>query len=125
MSLVCGELNGILDTVKPERIEVIYVDTRVADTETFRAQDYPVRIAPKGCGGTMLAPVWNWHDSGDNPDPYQPDCAILITDLQLNRRDLGDDPGYPVLIVSTDRERPFDGPLPFGTLVKIPKEELR
>ena len=125
MPLVCGELNGILDTVKPERVEVIYVDVKVHHAETFRAGDYPVRIEPHGCGGTHLAPVWGWRDSADNPAPYEPDCAILVTDLELNVSDLGNDPGYPVLILSTaGRDAPMDGPLPFGRLVKIDRDQL-
>jgi len=124
MPLVAAELNAILDTVKPERVDVAYCDVRVCHAETFRPEDFPVSIEPAGFGGTMLAPIWDWPQGEDNPDPCEPIAAILITDLELDVRDLGDDPGYPVLILSTGgRTAPMNGPLPWGELVEISQAE--
>ena len=112
---ICAELNAVLDTVKPERVDVVYCDTKVAYAQTFRPEDYPVAMSAAGRGGTMLSPVWDYVRS----ESLDPVCAILATDLCLGVADLGNAPGFPVLVLSTGGDAPVDGPLPYGELVKV------
>lgn len=118
LDAVCSELNGCLDTARPESVHVVYCDAQVHGHEEFKPDDWPVRMAVKGRGGTHLAPIWPYAVEHD----IDPVCAIITTDMELGTRDLGDDPGFPVLFLSTGRDAPMDGPLPFGTLVKIDAE---
>lgn len=115
LDIVCSELNGCLDTARPESVDVIYCDTHVAHHESFKPDDWPVKMQAKGRGGTDLRGIWPYL-AGKDIDPV---CAILTTDMELNIADLGDAPPFPVLILSTGREHPIDGPLPFGTLVRV------
>jgi predicted metal-dependent peptidase len=115
LDAICAELNGCLDTARPESVDVIYCDAAVAGHEKFKPDDWPVRMAVKGRGGTHLAPIWKYAREHD----IDPVCAIVTSDMELCVRDLGDDPGVPVLWLSTGRDAPMDGPLPFGTLVKV------
>jgi hypothetical protein len=74
-----------------------------------------VTLEARGGGGTELAPIWRYVvDQG-----LDPCVALRCTDFQLCRADLGEDPGYPVLILSTDRAEPFDRPVPFGEVVRM------
>jgi predicted metal-dependent peptidase len=112
---VCGELNDLLPSVRPEFVDVLYTDTRVAHAERFMPEDWPIKLSVSGRGGTHLAPAWEYvREQGIDPVG-----AIITTDLELNVSDLGEDPGYPVLVLSTGRAAPIDGPLPFGELVKV------
>lgn len=115
LDAVCAELNGCLDTARPEAVHVVYCDAKVHAHEEFKPDDWPVRMAVKGRGGTHLAPIWPFAREHD----INPVCAIITTDMELCVRDLGDDPGFPCLFLSTGRDAPMDGPLPFGTLVKV------
>jgi predicted metal-dependent peptidase len=115
LDVVCSELNACLDTVRPEQVDVVYCDTRVAHHEVFKPEDWPVRMTAKGRGGTDLRGIWPYLAEHD----VDPVCAILTTDMELCVADLGAEPEYPILILSTGRDAPIDGPLPFGTLVKI------
>jgi predicted metal-dependent peptidase len=115
LDAVCSELNACLDTARPESVHVVYCDAQVHGHEVFAPDDWPVKMHAKGRGGTHLAPIWPYIERHD----VNPVCAIITTDMQLGVRDLGDDPGYPVLFLSTGRESPIDGPLPYGALVKV------
>jgi predicted metal-dependent peptidase len=111
----CDEFNGVLDTVRPEKVDVIYWDAAFQGHDVFRPEDYPVKMRIPGRGGTNLRGIWPYLAEHD----IDPVCAIVTTDMELHVADLGEDPGYPVLFLSTGADHPSDGPLPFGTLVKI------
>jgi predicted metal-dependent peptidase len=115
LDAVCAELNGCLDTARPESVHVVYCDAQVHGHQEFKPDDWPVTMQAKGRGGTHLAPVWPYLREHD----IDPVCAIITTDMELCVRDLGEAPDFPVLILSTGRDAPMDGPLPFGTLVKV------
>lgn len=115
LDVVCSELNGCLDTARPESVEVVYCDTHIANHEVFRPDDYPVRMNAKGRGGTDLRGIWPFLAEHD----IDPVCAIVTTDMELHVADLGEEPPFPVLFLSTGRPSPVDGPLPFGMLVRV------
>ena len=115
LEAVCAELNGILDTVKPEFVAVAYADARVHTHERFEPDDYPVKMRVVGRGGTDLRGLWPYFEEQD----INPCCAIVCTDMQLRVADLGTDPGFPVLWCTTGRIEPADGPVAFGTVIKV------
>lgn len=79
LSLFMGELNKVLTTVNPDRIDVLYWDTEVAGHETYTGndkRDIIHKTQPKGGGGTQP----------DCLPPYiaqkalKPDAFIVLTD---------------------------------------------
>jgi predicted metal-dependent peptidase len=89
-----AEITAILDEAAPEAIHVVYCDAAVKGTESFEAGDV-IQLTPQGGGGTAFRPVFEWVAQSD----IQPVCAIYLTDL--DGRDFGPAPDYPVLWVST------------------------
>ena len=97
-----AEISGILDAYDAE-ITVVYFDSRVCGTQHFNRQDLPLKLEPQGGGGTDFIPAMEWVDA-EMESP--PDCMIYLTDLCCNS--YPNDPGFPVLWVSTtEREAPF------------------
>lgn len=115
LDAVCDELNGVLAAARPESVAICYCDTRAYEGEVYGPDDWPVSMKVKGRGGTCLAPVWDFV----RDKQLQPVCAILTTDMELHASDLGKDPGCPVLILTTGRLAPMDGPVPFGTVIEL------
>jgi len=77
-----SEVKGIADTVKPEKIDLIYWDTEVARHEVY-AQDTLDKLAtstkPAGGGGTNVNCVCKY--LVDNK--INPECVIVLTDGDL------------------------------------------
>lgn len=115
LNIVCDELNGCLDNARPESVHVLYCDAKVHGHEVFKPDDWPVRMNVQGRGGTDLRGLWGYMVAHD----IDPVCAIVTTDMELRVEDLGEEPYFPCLFLSTGRDHPMDGPLPFGTLVKV------
>lgn len=115
LNQVCDELNGCLDIARPQSVHVVYCDAQVHGHEVFAPDDWPVKMHAPGRGGTDLRGIWPYLAEHD----IDPVCAIITTDMELRVADLGEDPGYPVLFLSTGQDHPGDGQLPFGTLVKL------
>jgi predicted metal-dependent peptidase len=99
-----GELNAILEDVKPEVVHVVYCDARVTGTEAYEPDDLPVRLTPRGRGGTAFRPVFDWVEENlDDP----PACLVYLTDMY---GEPVDDPGYPVLWADYEGGRGPDQP---------------
>ena len=90
-------------------MEVIYCDYAIHGIETYTKSDLPLKLSPKGGGGTNFRPVFDYiENSGDIPA-----CLIYFTDLYGPFPEK--EPDYPVLWISTsglDR-------VPFGDVIKI------
>lgn len=108
LEAVCSELNAILDTVHPESVAVVYCDAKVHHHELFEADQFPVKMRVMGRGGTDLSGIWPYLAEQE----INPCLAIVTTDMELRVSDLGDEPPFPVLILSTGRAKPIDGELP-------------
>jgi predicted metal-dependent peptidase len=105
------EISGVLeafDTV----IDVLCCDTRVQDHQQYDRQDLPLKIEPKGGGGTNFRPVFEWvEEQGQNPC-----CLIYLTDLKCNRFP-DHAPDYPVLWIQYGNSAWSKAP--FGEVVRM------
>jgi len=102
-----GEISAISEEAQPEAIHVVYCDAAVQSTQEFRASE-PVRLEPKGGGGTDFRPPFEWVAEND----VAPVCLIYLTDLCCDS--FPDTPAYPVLWVTDSRRT-----APFGETVRI------
>lgn len=105
-----GELAGILDDAKPEKIWVLGVDAAVNSVEEFD-QGWDVQANPPkpiGGGGTSFIPAFDWVDE----QCLRPAALIYFTDMYGSFPQ--GDPGYPVIWAATT---PTEGP--FGETVHI------
>jgi predicted metal-dependent peptidase len=107
LAAFAAEITAILDEAAPAAIHVVYCDDAIAGTETFEPGDV-IALTLRGGGGTAFRPVFDWIAGSD----IQPVCAVYLTDL--DGRDFGPEPGYPVLWVSTDlTQAPFGEVIPY------------
>lgn len=102
-----GEISAISEETQPDAIHVVYCDGAVQSAQEFRASE-PVRLEPKGGGGTDFRPVFEWVDKND----IAPTCFIYLTDLCCES--YPEIPEYPVLWVTDSRRT-----APFGETVRI------
>ena len=105
-----AEMSSIVEDANPEALHVVYVDTRVARTETLTADDMPLKVEFSGGGGTDFRPGFEWvEDEG-----LTPVCAIYLTDLECSS--YPDEPAYPVLWVAPEASH-YGGEPPFGEVI--------
>jgi predicted metal-dependent peptidase len=102
-----GEISAISEEAQPEAIHVVYCDAAVQSTQEFTASE-PVRLEPKGSGGTDFRPAFEWVAKND----IAPVCLIYLTDLCCHS--FPECPEYPVLWVTDSRRT-----APFGETVRI------
>lgn len=102
-----SEIVTIHEQMRPEKLHVVYFDTKVLHHDEFDTDD-TVAISPRGGGGTMFSPMFAYIDE----QGISPVCGVVLTDLQCN--DFGPAPSYPVLWVTTDAVR-----APWGQVVKV------
>ena len=102
-----GEISAISEETQPEAIHVVYCDAAVQSTQEFRASE-PVRLEPKGGGGTDFRPPFEWIVEND----VAPVCLIYLSDLCCDS--FPETPEYPVLWVTDSRRT-----APFGETVRI------
>lgn len=106
-----GCINGILRQTRPETVHVVYCDAEVANTQVFKAEDYPLtskKMKPAGGGGTDFRPVFEYvKEKRINP------CALLyLTDMYGSFPDKA--PNYPVIWCATSEKK-----APFGKTLEI------
>ncbi len=90
-----GEVSAVVEDVRPERLYVVYADAAVQRVEEYTADDLPLKLEPRGGGGTDFRPAFAWVDAQD----IAPDCLLYLTDMLGTFPD--QDPGYPVMWCST------------------------
>ncbi len=104
-----AELSAILD-VCTMGAHLIYCDARVNGSSFVRREDFPLKIAFTGGGGTDFRPVFDWVEK----HVPQPMCLVYLTDLACSRFPV--QPAYPVLWACTGR---LDSRPPFGRVLSI------
>jgi predicted metal-dependent peptidase len=102
-----AEISAISDEAQPESIHVVYCDAAVQSVQQI-VPPAPVRLEPKGGGGTDFRPAFDWVAENE----ITPACFIYLTDLCCES--YPQPPDYPVLWV-TDSHRMA----PFGETVRI------
>jgi predicted metal-dependent peptidase len=105
-----GEISAISEETQPEAVHVVYCDAAVQSSQEFAASE-PVRLEPRGGGGTDFRPVFEWVARTD----IAPVCLIYLTDLCCHSFPEAAD--YPVLWVTDSRRM-----APFGETVRIELE---
>ncbi len=104
-----GELTAIIEDTRPEKVYVVYCDTRINGVAEFTADDLPLELHPRGGGGTSFRPVFEWVESSG----VRPDALIYLTDMMGSFPQQA--PEYPVIWGCTshiDRA-------PFGEVINI------
>jgi predicted metal-dependent peptidase len=104
LDLFASEVSAIVHEARPERVDVIYCDSRVRHCESFSPDDSEVKLSAHGGGGTRFSPVFN-HIA---EQPEQPAALLYFTDLDCY--DKPAEPAYPVLWVTglhVTRKAPF------------------
>jgi len=113
-----SELSSIVETIKYEKIHLLFCNTKVTDHIEFSKYD-PFEL-PKNIyygGGTSFAPVFRRiEDVGEDID-----CLIYFTDLQCSR--YGPTPPYPVLWIGPfEKGNIYEEQVPFGETVAIKRQ---
>jgi predicted metal-dependent peptidase len=100
-----AEAGAIAEDVHPERIRILWADTRVAGEQVFE-EGMPITPEPKGGGGTdMRVPLKKAED-------YQPECVVLFTDGYTPWPEV--EPDYPLIVCCTT-----DTTVPVGMDIRI------
>jgi predicted metal-dependent peptidase len=102
-----AEISAISEEARPEAIHVVYCDAAVQSAQQFGPSE-PVRLEPRGGGGTDFRPAFEWVAKND----IATICLIYLTDLCCNS--YPEAPEYPVLWVTDSRTT-----APFGETVRI------
>jgi len=105
-----AEINSILEDTTPEKIYVIYCDSRInGQVEEYEADEHPITLECRGGGGTDFTAPFEWvRDNGVTPDTF-----VYLTDLYGGCSI--DPPPYNVMWVSTSTCKD----IPFGELAKL------
>lgn len=109
-----GEIQEIMSSCAPEKITVIYCDSRVNGVAEFTAQD-TVELEMKGGGGTAFSPVFKAVAEME----VQPKALIYLTDLDNSDGHLTEPSEYPVLWVTPEW---VSKGWPWGEVVRITVE---
>jgi predicted metal-dependent peptidase len=106
-----GELESVFAEVKPEAIRVIQCDAKVWADDTLDPDFDEMKFNVKGRGGTKMEPAFE--RIVEDADEYE--CLICMSDMELFS--WPDDPGMPVLWVSTGSEGAKTPP--FGDVIVL------
>lgn len=101
-----SEISAIVDSVRPNRIHVIYCDSHVNHVDTFEQND-ELKFKLHGGGGTDFRPPFEYLKENN----ITPACFIYLTDLY---GPIGDAPHYPVLWACINSNQ-----APWGTTICI------
>ena len=108
LDIFASELKSILSSYPDTTIEVIYVDSKVANVQTLTLHE--LELQAKGGGGTDFRPGFEYIEK----ETLNPSCIIYFTDGFCNS--FPDEPDYPTLwaITSSMTFKP-----PFGEVISI------
>jgi len=107
LNLFAAEVSAVLASFDTT-IHLVWCDAAVAGTQELTRADLPLKLTPKGGGGTDFRPVFKWVEQ----QGLTPACLIYLTDMYGTFPDK--EPGYPTLWVRTT-----DRPAPFGEVVDL------
>lgn len=100
-----NEVSNVLEAYET-KITVIFCDAAVQKVQEFSRVDLPLKLEPKGGGGTDFRPVFKYVEKNG----ITPACLIYLTDLYGTFPE--STPEYPMLWVATSKKT-----VPFGTRI--------
>lgn len=104
LDVFSGELAGILDDARPERVFVLWIDSKLHKVDEVEESGEVGGLKPLGGGGTSFLPAFNWIFN----QSFQPDALIYMTDGYGAFPAAA--PSYPVIwcdVTGKDRHYPF------------------
>lgn len=104
-----SELEGILSSFDVT-LEIVYHDSAVAGTQTWKSSDGPLKLEPKGGGGTDHRPAFAHVDS----NVREVACVVSLTDLYTCLPEAP--PDYPVLFCVVGNSDPKAH---FGEVIQV------
>jgi predicted metal-dependent peptidase len=111
-----SEVKSIAEDVRPEKIDLIYWDSRVAAHETYDENDMANIVSstkPKGGGGTDPCAMMHYLKN----NKIEPECIIMLTDGEIY--DWGSDWNAPIMWVVCNSYRGSKITAPVGKTVHI------
>ena len=111
-----SEVKSIAEDVRPERIDLIYWDSRVAAHETYDEADMPNLVSstkPKGGGGTDPTSMMKYLKTKN----IKPECIIMLTDGEIYN--WGDEWEAPIMWTICNSYRGSSITAPVGKTVHI------
>lgn len=113
MQELAAEAQGVMAAYDGLELDVVYVDSQVQGHQHFTPADIPLKLEPKGGGGTDYRPGFAWAKEKG----LTPSCAIYLTDGWCG--DFPDSPPYPVLWVLGGGSPARKFSPPFGEALKM------
>ena len=108
----CAETSAVLEHFDTT-IRVVYCDAKFQGEEVYTRADLPLKLEPKGGGGTNFAPAFEYVEQ----QGYTPSCAIFLTDLDGRFPDK--EPDYPVLWIIKPNHWTQGQKAPFGETIEF------
>lgn len=108
-----GEMAGILEDIRPQRLLVMWIDARVHSVDEIEEPEDLRKLKPKGGGGTDFRPAFDWLAKND----VEVDALIYLTDGYGTFPQRA--PSYPVLWGNITKTY-SSGHYPFGDVVDVP-----
>lgn len=111
---VAGEIQGIVDDLSPDWVEVVYCDYDIGGTQRFQRGD-AIELRPVGGGGTRFSPVFEYAEQLEQDKGERVAALIYLTDMCGNLAECKE-PTYPVIwgnVYGRDCEAPF------GSVVRV------
>jgi predicted metal-dependent peptidase len=111
-----SEVKSIAEDVRPEKIDLIYWDARVAGHEVYDEADMANIVSstkPRGGGGTDPTAMMKYLKD----EKIEPECIIMLTDGEIY--DWGSDWGAPIMWVVCNSYRGSTITAPVGKTVHI------
>jgi predicted metal-dependent peptidase len=102
-----SEVGAVKCEARPEKLHVVYWDSKIQGIDEFEAEDVFVPNPRGGGGSTALPQVTGWIEDED----IQPACLIVLTDMCIT---FPEETDYPTLFVSNT-----DVVGPFGETIRI------
>ena len=113
LEAVTSELEAYLGQYPTTVLQILYADAAVAGGACYTAADLPLRLEPKGGGGTSFSPALQKLEDDDDP----PACIVYFTDLRGRFPEVA--PTMPVLWLVFGQ--PIATPkAPFGRIILLP-----
>lgn len=111
---VAGEIQGIVDDLSPDWVEVVYCDSKIGGTQRFERGD-ALELKPVGGGGTAFKPVFKYMEDKQAEGERIAAC-IYLTDLDSYDLNSLQEPDFPVVWGNVYGR---DKAVPFGKVVRV------